>query len=679
MGDQSKKKDQGSSSTGGGGATRREFIAGVGAAAALAATARPAEAAYPGSISGSLPTPLYRIHPAIGIARVGNADPSQFFVGPEVPGHAPMCDTGSTVPNYKDANGLVKPQAARFRIFEYGYVNNRLTPLREVNLSTAGIKSITWTVHIANKKASFHLENNSAGDSTSGMTPLLPSIGFRNPTVANRSSLENDFGARSISGASAGPVTVDPYSATPVSVALGSDGKPVIDYMGQLRTDGQGRLIFIGGKGKSASSVPSPGPLTHWANNNNWFDDVGDGPVTATVTLTNNQQISLDGTDPVSGKAWAGSAWVLVTPPRHAPAMIGSVSLYDMAFDIGVRFLPFPKESILYDDGGPLAPLRLMQQDFTPGAARELPTYVPDFPSQIQPMLLNGYNYRWTSELVNNKMDSLIDPTLSDPSAAAAKARSGFFQYMRPPLGVPNGTGNQDMPRLRGDDPYQGQSLAHYMFAQDGPGVTKAAWTPTAADIASPIRSLPLTHTQFALLGRWVDGSFTNTGTPTSQQPAAITAHGLDRAALENCIGGAFGPGIEAGWQIRNPALWAEPFRLNPKATSQYLDQNGVPEGTPIGPGHFSRQQALPWQADYNACRSEGSYGWWPSARPTAVLLNPTDTLNQRVDWARPTDKYPSGSTVSGYDDMVANWWKFGFIALVSGAYVETERAPSVP
>lgn len=680
---------------GGKGVTRREFLAGVGAVAIGAAGSGRVQAAgsFPGAVGGSLSTPLYRIHPALGIARVGNADPSEFFIGPEVPGYPPdvMGDEGSTVPPYKDANGLVKPQAARFRIFEYGYVNGRLTPLREVNLGTAGVQSITWTAHLANKKASFHRENNSAGDATSGLVPPLPSIGFRNASVANRQSLENDFGPRSIAGAAAGPVTIDPYSGSPVSVVMDATGHPLIDYMGQLRTDAEGRLLVIGGKGKSASTtVPTP-VLTHWANNDGWFDDVGDGPVTATVTLTNGKQIQMNGTDPISGKPWAGSAWVTVSTPRYAPSMLGAVTLYDLFYDVAVRNLPYPKESALYDDGGPLASLRRLQADFTPGAVREFPTYVPDFQTEINPLLQSGYRYIFTTELANLKMQSLLDPGLADPSAASAAARKGVLVYMRAPLGAQNSGGPQAMPSLRGDDPYMGQSLAHYMFAQDGPGVVHGASLPTRNDFTNTFRSLPITHVQLGLLGRWADGSFTNSGTPPSQQAPAITPHGLDRAALENCIGGAFGPGLEAGFQIRNPALFSEPFRLNPNATSQYLDQNGnietLPNGAPVpmGPGHFTRQQALPWQADYNACRTEGQYGWWPSGRPTAVFLTSADyvkgSLNARVDWARSDAKFPGGNTLSTYDDMLNNWWKFGFLELSAdgAAWIETERAPNVP
>ena len=50
------------------------------------------------------------IHPGIGTARVGNS-PDAYFVGPEVPGLVPDPPDG-----FKDAQGRIKRQAARFRI-----------------------------------------------------------------------------------------------------------------------------------------------------------------------------------------------------------------------------------------------------------------------------------------------------------------------------------------------------------------------------------------------------------------------------------------------------------------------------------------------------------------------------------------------------------------------------------
>ena len=51
------------------------------------------------------------IHPAVGIARVGNSE-SSFFFGPEVPGALPDGPDG-----VKDAAGAVARQAARFRVY----------------------------------------------------------------------------------------------------------------------------------------------------------------------------------------------------------------------------------------------------------------------------------------------------------------------------------------------------------------------------------------------------------------------------------------------------------------------------------------------------------------------------------------------------------------------------------
>ena len=54
-----------------------------------------------------------KIHPAIGIARLGNSA-TGFFIGPECPGLDTRPKGG-----YKDPQGRVKRQAARFRVFGY--------------------------------------------------------------------------------------------------------------------------------------------------------------------------------------------------------------------------------------------------------------------------------------------------------------------------------------------------------------------------------------------------------------------------------------------------------------------------------------------------------------------------------------------------------------------------------
>lgn len=56
---------------------------------------------------------IYRIYPAIGVARIGNSD-TEYFLGPESPGVVPEGP-------YRDQAipGKIKPQAVRFRIYEF--------------------------------------------------------------------------------------------------------------------------------------------------------------------------------------------------------------------------------------------------------------------------------------------------------------------------------------------------------------------------------------------------------------------------------------------------------------------------------------------------------------------------------------------------------------------------------
>ena len=87
----------------------------------------------------------YRIYPSIGIARVGN-DSSEFYIGPEIPGHPGFESNGQTVvQKYKVDSDQIKRQAARFRIFEIPDANS--AP-RAANLPAGA--SVEWTVHLVN-------------------------------------------------------------------------------------------------------------------------------------------------------------------------------------------------------------------------------------------------------------------------------------------------------------------------------------------------------------------------------------------------------------------------------------------------------------------------------------------------------------------------------------------------
>src|SRR4051794_30723091 len=96
----------------------------------------------------------YRIHPGIGIARVGDS-PTAFFVGPEAPGvpasllepNGPAHQKGS----YKDSQQRIKRQAARFRIYEF--TRNAAGVTTRVREITSADADIEWEVHLVNRKS----------------------------------------------------------------------------------------------------------------------------------------------------------------------------------------------------------------------------------------------------------------------------------------------------------------------------------------------------------------------------------------------------------------------------------------------------------------------------------------------------------------------------------------------
>ena len=130
----------------------------------------------------------YKIHPAIGVARVGNAPESDFFLGPEIPNEPSTGsgDAGTVVPPFKSA-GLIKRQAARFRVWEYLDIDGVWTPSREVTGLDADVVDLTWKVHLANRKASFFAFTGPPDPMRNGQAPVR-----RNPGEDPRTRVETD-------------------------------------------------------------------------------------------------------------------------------------------------------------------------------------------------------------------------------------------------------------------------------------------------------------------------------------------------------------------------------------------------------------------------------------------------------------------------------------------------------
>jgi len=216
----------------------------------------------------------YKIHPAIGIARVGNS-PDGYFVGPERVGERPHPAGG-----FKDAQCRVKRQAARFRVFAH-HDDGSSQELTDADAE------IVWTVHLANSKAAFPGRGNAEPASDLTIDPR--------PRTAHGPGQRLQFDTGSIRFSGEAPVPVP---------------------LGEIRTDDDGRLLALGGAGTSAS--PGGNLIGSFWANPGWYDDVSDGPVTAAVTLRG------DGSTPP-----VAPAWVLVAPPKFAPHQDSPTTLYD--------------------------------------------------------------------------------------------------------------------------------------------------------------------------------------------------------------------------------------------------------------------------------------------------------------------------------------------------------------
>ncbi|WP_245272817.1 LodA/GoxA family CTQ-dependent oxidase [Microvirga lotononidis] len=259
------------------------------------------------------------MYPPIGIARVGNAPGvDDYTLAPETIGGLPDARGG-----YQTANGAIKRQAARFRL----YAKLRSGGFAEL---TAGEGvSIEWRVEVANLKAGWY-QFKQAMDLP---PPFAKSAQWRNADHRPRADLDIRPVRRVIGGTNlSGPA----YRF--------DDGQFLGSFvpLGELRTDEAGRLLFLGGSGVSASFPPGMRPTT-FANNDRWHDDLADGPVRARVTI--------------GGTTFeAEPGYVVVTPPNYAPGLSGLVTMDDTVREtfMAQGWLPRPTETNFSADVWPI-------------------------------------------------------------------------------------------------------------------------------------------------------------------------------------------------------------------------------------------------------------------------------------------------------------------------------------
>lgn len=556
-------------------------------------------------------TTTYKIYPAIGIARVGNA-PDEYYIGPESYCGLPINPDGRkpfTEADFRDKKNRLCRQAARFRVFR---IENGVE--EEVMLNKHGVKSITWTVHLANKKPSWYTFETSLGED--GYAPNHP---LRNAHVKgkDRHKLIIDAGPRQIEGVNQNGVSFDLASVPHDYRGAHFPDGPLhptntpITTLGELKTDAEGRLLVLGGLGISGSTDSNPS-IGEYANNDNWWDDTSDGPVGARIVLEDGSVVE------------AAPAWVLVGPPSYAPEIPNLVTLYDTIYDAMVRAGHYP---------------HIFANGYWNSGEQG---YRPNFETDIKPLLERATLYPWVAAIPPKPhkfdMDMLGALDANGNGALASKGlRDYILSFVRAPDQnnvIVGSNGATMMPYLAGDN----------CLIPD----------------ASSSKYLRLTDTQFFFLQQWADGWFTN------HESAEMSAMGLTRAVLENCVGGAFSPGIEMTWISRNPAIYAEPFRIRahfvPKGP---LSLNFDPLRG-MEPGDVTRYMAIPWQADFNECSSQQpmdgrTIWWWPAQRPEFVYLEPKLRLQKEAEKPQPDEK--SGVQVSwlgtDFDQMASNFIQF--------------------
>lgn len=711
----------------------------------------------------------YKIHPGIGIARLGNSD-TEFYLAPEVPAGLPhACDAAGNpilsddlsgpvlVKNFKDQNGRIKRQAARFQVFVYDEESPDGRPLKLGDAVEGGgnrgkLIDIQWRVYLANKKASWYEFNTRSGEH--GYAANHPR---RNASVENRDRLVIDPGPRTINGTNARRASFDRSGNGVYAATFPPQGlKPHdIDTLGEILTDDTGRLLVLGGLGRSGSEKSGPGEphISHYANNDGWYDDVSDGPVMARLAMYSDQVGAIRYIDVEY------PAWVVVAYPRFVPQIHDMITMDEVLYDLSLR--EFAYDTGLYGRLGSFDfPETVPMQDqvaLSQWQASRLTwnkDFKPWFYRDIWPILFRPNEFLYVSDILaqsnfphDQEQRGTFDPfkigrtpgykpKRTDPKPADICRDASLGEAF---TATPQHRDDQD------NDPYRpmrqflfdllrrsGEDNEFKLEDKVGSRVHNLPLMPLLCG-DNPLTNevvtkfLRLTDYQLFILKQWAEGRFINEMEqgwipetypvffPYPQTPPK-NGRELDRGVLSNALGGAFCPGGELNWIIRNPSIYREPYRIKAdRSVSDFMQSaaqanaNRQPTGvieelsfsvdntlnhdndfsTGLQPGDLTKYMAVPWQADFNECttntinityadwntinpgsdndqrlkRDEKMWDalWWPAHRPLQSSeltgFQNGQPVTAWTDWSRGIQQ-----TYTGDLKMVEDWWKLGFI-----------------
>lgn len=722
--------------------------------------------------------PTYKIHPGIGIARLGSSD-NEFYIAPEVPAGLPQaCDANGNpkygpdgvtpvlVHTFRDAQGRIKRQAARFQVYVYDDASPEGRPLNigdriEGGGNAGTLTEIQWQVYVANKKACWY-----PFDTTLGEHGYPPDYPRRNADVTGgqRSRLIIDPGPRTIN-ASKRRAKFDRSGEGQYATTFPPPLSPnSIDTLGEMMLDDAGRLLVLGGHGCSGSEKTGPGEphITQYANNDGWYDDISDGPVMARLVMYAENVTSVRYIDVEY------PAWVIVGYPRYVPQVLDMVTMDEVLQDLFMR--EFATETGLYGRPGSFDnPERI---DFrNDGQLRQWrdsrltwnTDYKPRFYADIWPILYRPDQFRFLCDILaqsnyphDQEQRGLFDPYKLGvvPGSAEAK-RIAKEQKQGTVLSAGRKLEYANMERLTADEPEDTDDLSGRPADPYGPmreflfGLLRLAGEENEYkiedDVSSRLHNLPLmpllcgdnpltniapskflrlTDTMLFILKQWADGNFINEieegwlksppYTPFLPYPTKPpkTGRGLDNGVMSNVLGGAFCPGGEACWIMRNPAIYWEPYRIKAdRSVSDFL-MSAAQANTGLGidadytfnvenslsqdsnfmvglqPGDVTKYSAVPWQSDFNECTTnpnDVTYAdwnvnypdsendeelrrqtkvvvtmWWPAHRPLQYAEVTSIANGPNYVWTNWTKGVPQ--THAGDLKMVTEWAKLGFI-----------------
>jgi len=469
-----------------------------------------------------------------------------------------------------------------------------------------------------------------------------------------------------------------------------------------------GTLIFYAADGKSAALNPSD-LNTDFADNSNWYDDICDGKVSATITYKtgNKKGTSVELNDAQS------AAWIATAPPDYAPQIQPISTMYDLVC----------------------------------GAANT--KYTPEL-SLIFPMFYRLYRMQWVNlgDFLAPSFKEAIDKLIKEgtfkyiytrSSTKEAKAvRESIFKLFRDPAYAYNNEpiipSNQTTDITNLGSGTQELLLPYYPGdAIDYPG-SPAQWFAIPPMIYAQLKNwrdgkfYTPSHFNFKdmdEMGAYYQSKFLEAAQDEKRKPLLMT-----RAVLETLYGGGFHPGVELTWPMRHDLIYAEndmvyktvndgrikygfyglrEVRLNLASaeeqaeifyndfglqmTSEDIRESMNPRNKKhwlwkITPGDLTKWMGIPWQSDAGSCQAvyvEKQYpipSWWAANLPVHVL--PEDNYHKlldpnildetkrsiyasRLDWLHTTNTgfigyHAEGGYLNGLINMVYQWKNIGVV-----------------